>query len=532
MERIKNISTTTTVMRVRSHESSCCFQNTVCLSFFKKRLLKELIMNKIKYILLGFFYLMDASLWASASSAPVDISLPLDHFDHADMIDISKLCSVAYGRDSQYTDELEASGWSLADLETQGGYRYGVRAQNGPLSVLSFKGSDDTYCFAQDLNAERMETKEIFPNLPHDVMHRGFHTYFAALGTQEHLRHFEEDEFLVLAGHSLGGAVCYLAGLEMLSTLQTRPHHYPSHFCSLFTLGAPPAVGPNLCAPLSRISHLRITFDNDYVTLYTRGADSVSSPFCAADSQACYFAHTGEKKLLAGTGAVSHKCDTYVEALLSTAKGSIARIWDTTPPQPISLAPFISHALIPRYNISQMLSRYRSPEFPEAERILLTKKLVQSAWSGAYTRSTLHREFYPSRADDTMFYQIWRKHALGARQLTSSQDYIHLLLDLHGEYNFLNPLFSSKTLRFFDRIAKKNALTPDTLSHMIADAQHHTVSASALSSPVTDQVLFHSLATMHFLFSQGSAPLPPTREHRENPLKAFLLAYKTMTQSP
>lgn len=77
----------------------------------------------------------------------------------------------------------------------------------------------------------------------------------------------------------MGGAVCYLVGLEMLSTQQANPHHYPSHFCSLFTLGAPPVVGPRLCEPLSRISHLRITFDNDYVTLYTRGADTSPSPF-------------------------------------------------------------------------------------------------------------------------------------------------------------------------------------------------------------------------------------------------------------
>ncbi|MBA4117814.1 MAG: hypothetical protein C0514_02825 [Candidatus Puniceispirillum sp.] len=476
-----------------------------------------------KHVLWFCVQLANTCVWASSSSAPVDISFSIDHFDHADMVEVSKLCSVAYGKDSPYTTGLESAGWDITDLVTPNGYRYGVRAQNGPLSVLSFKGTDDGYSMLQDAKMARMSSAGVFPRLPHDDMHTGFHTYYSNLDVRPHLRKVAHDEFLILAGHSLGGAMCYFSGLEMLSMQQEDPHLYPSHFCSLFTLGAPAAVGPGLCTPLSRIAHLRIAFDNDPVTSLTRGPVTLHQPACRADSGTCYFNHTGAKVTLTGSGLASHTCDQYIEALVTTPPHEIAPIWGR--PHPISLAPYVSAVPKPS-NISQLLCRFRSPCFLETDHQHLMQHLISGAWNGTFLRNELHRAFYPSRAADTLFYQLWRKHHLYDAHLVSPQDYVDLLSDLHEKYDFLNPLYAQRTLGFFDRIAKKHGLSRETLEGVIDISREHTLPTSLYHSPLNDYLFtLFQMSTAHYLGQQSVPPAPTTTE---NHLTRFLLSYKKM----
>lgn len=494
------------------------------LGMLSKNLFRGHKMKFSEHVLWFCVQLATTCVWASSSSAPVDISFSIDHFDHADMVEVSKLCSVAYGKDSPYTTGLESAGWDITDLVTPNGYRYGVRAQNGPLSVLSFKGTDDGYSMLQDATMARMSSAGVFPRLPHDDMHTGFHTYYSNLDVRPHLRKVEHDEFLILAGHSLGGAMCYLSGLEMLSMQQEDPHLYPSHFCSLFTLGAPAAVGPRLCAPLSRIAHLRIAFDNDPVTSLTRGPVTLSQPACRVDSGTCYFNHTGEKVTLTGSGLATHTCDQYIEALITTPRDRVAPIWGE--PQSISLAPYVSAVYAPGYDTSRLLSHFRSADCEETKHRPLMQHLITGAWNGTFPRGTFHRSFSPSRADDTLFYQLWRRHNLYGAHLVSPQDYIDLLGALHEKYDYLNPLYTQRTLGFFDRIAKKHGLSRETLEGVIAASKAHTLPPSSYHSPVHDFVFTQAQMSMGILLGQQVAPPMPTT--RENPLTRFLLSYKKM----
>jgi hypothetical protein len=402
----------------------------------------------------------------SLASSP---GFSISHFDHEDLIEVAKLCDVAYGKTSPHTAALENLGWHIEELYSDTQYYYGIKATNGPLRVVSFKGTDDLGSVLSDCDAVRLSSREAFPDFSESVLHRGFYDYYQKLGAGAHFSKVDHDEFLVFSGHSLGGAMCSLAGLDLLTKQKKRPDLYPDQFCSILTLGAPAALGADLARELSVIPHLRIAFDNDPVTLVTRGDLRHSKLYCKPESEVCVFTHAGNLIKLYGTNLMNHGCTAYINNLIDLPRRDLYGIWGPWNEQKNALyytCPYLGSGIGFNCTDAQLIANFRSFNLPQDIALCGAQRLALSWWSLDYPQPYSNQAWHPRRCADTLFYQIWRTENLG--HLNWKGLSILLTLNtLHIKYCFLNESYRQNTLRYFHRLIM---MYPEDLEELIQKA--------------------------------------------------------------
>lgn len=425
----------------------------------------------IKFKLLLALCLVSNALLASTESR--EISYRLDHYDYQDVKEIAQLCHVAYGvEESPYTASLESAGWDIQELRNIDDYQYGVAANNGPLKVVSFKGTDDITTLLSDVDAVQASTETRFAMHPKSVVHRGIYDYYISVDPVEHFSHLDEDQFLVLSGHSLGGAVTNLAALDLVTIQNKAPHNFPDGFFSLFTLGAPPVLGPELCQVLcnnfARGTHGRVYFDNDPIATITRGKSGEPLNLLEEVDVNSVFKHTGYQIPFSGTGLLSHSVTTYIDHLASVKPSSIFPIWRTWEERgeakPIvyrNMGKVFFNATggSPGY----FLPNYNSLSFPEDIQRAFGKYLSSSGWAMARNTKTYHRSWHPKRFADLAFYKIWKSEHLGAKEFLES------IFLLERKFDFTSSDYYQNTFFHLERLMKKHNLTYSDIEEMCAE---------------------------------------------------------------
>ncbi len=410
---------------------------------------------------------MSNTLLASTESR--EISNLLNTYDHQDVKEMAQLCHVAYGvEESKYTSGLEEAGWDIVNLRNHDGYQYGIEANNGPLKVISFKGTDSYGHAVADLTAVRASTKVYFPDFPESVVHKGIFDYYEFLDPVEHFDHLDEDQFLVLSGHSLGGAVTNLAALDLIAMHDHNPHKFPEGFCSLLTLGAPPILGPELCEVLRlrfcRSAHTRFYFDNDPVALLTRGKSGKPHQINFVDDHHSVFQHASlcpDGVPLEGTGVLTHSSISYINHISSMVPDSVFAVWGTGSEsrwgEPI-------HSMrMGRHNFHEgseyLLSNYRSFDFSDDVQRALGKYLLTNNWT-TKRNEVFDDPYFGKRLSDLLFYKIWRTEKLGTKELLDA------LLLLNRDFTFDNPRSYQNTFLYLERLMKKLGLTYSEIEKM------------------------------------------------------------------
>ena len=128
--------------------------------------------------------------------------------------------------------------------------------------ILGFIGSRDIYDFKKNINVSPQEWP---PQDPHGYVHRGFISKLDMLLKEN----IEIDNFLnnnnniVLTGHSLGGAICTLLASKLVSEKKTID--------SIYTFGAPPM------ASTSFKEYYKTQGLNDVTYRYTTPKDPVTN---------------------------------------------------------------------------------------------------------------------------------------------------------------------------------------------------------------------------------------------------------------
>jgi len=367
---------------------------------------------------------------------------------------------------NQYTAELENSGWDIKELHNSSGYMYGIKSTNGPLTVISFKGTDDIKSLFCGLNAVPLPTKHIYPEFEEDVVHKGFFEYYAHLGAHEHFSKVDEDEFLVFSGHSLGGVACNLAAMDLIRMKMRKPNNYPHTFCSIFTLGAPALLGKNLRRVLNDnfrgSSHIRVFFDNDSAVQHILEANGEPLKVCHIKENTCIYKHGGDGHEIVGSGIFSHKCNTYISNL-STLKNRFWRDWSDFNEEPLYYE--YGNQIYFKASNEFLLRSYRSIEFSETAKKRLRTYLSDIFWD--YSRDASYSSPYrPIRCADTLFYQVWREENLSR---ISDLDIIKILESLDDKYGFLLQSYRKNSFLYFERFLKIHGVDIQKLEEMTYD---------------------------------------------------------------
>lgn len=456
------------------------------------------MIKKILYALFLFFTnsAIGASTSSIASKAP--ISYPLHMFDHADILDIAKLCEVAY-EDTVRLYELESSGWEINRLYTSSQYAYGIKATNGPLSVLSFKGTDDKTTFMGDMKAVRQSSEHIFPHFEADVLHKGIYDYYASLKAKEHFLKVDDDQFLVFCGHSLGGAASQLAGLELIDMKRKKPENYPDNFCSIFTMGAPAIMGFNLAKTLSTQipDNWRIYFDNDPVAKITRGKSKEAYKACNTEDDDCIFFQTGKKVKLSGKGTISHRCKEYIDNILSQSS-------KIKPPCRQFEEGEIHYQFMGgtyfRCLDGELLSYLRTFDLPN---FALEKAISHMLYLWSSTKKS-DRSFkncsdphHPYRGSDMLFYKLWRLEELF--KIKTVDEFVNKLKELQLKYNFTNGLYFEYTFLYLKRMIDSLKFIQPDLEELENRTKHLTRADATVKN----------FLERYFLTIRGEISYPP-----------------------
>ncbi|AIL12661.1 hypothetical protein IM40_02605 [Candidatus Paracaedimonas acanthamoebae] len=163
----------------------------------------------------GSYIALLAELLLHSLSFSSGIHKDLREYEWEDIYQIGLVSNAAYyyfncANDVKTSmEELEQAGWACK-LIGDGPFHV-IRAEYGPLVVLGFKGTTKTEDYASDLNAIRLTVTE---SEQQGVAHRGIYSYTKKLPASINalFNPDDGDELLVLAGHSLGGAVAQLKG--------------------------------------------------------------------------------------------------------------------------------------------------------------------------------------------------------------------------------------------------------------------------------------------------------------------------------
>lgn len=259
----------------------------------------------------------------------VAVSKELTTYTYQDIQAISFLCDVAYdGGESSYFKRLEDLAWKIEFLtDSPFTQSFGVKASNGSLTVIAFAGTKimgNFHTILQNMDALPSDSKAYFETLPiSGALHHGMATYYTNIKKAYNsflLDSFDRNLKLVLCGHSLGGAIAQLHALDIVNACHREPEKYPTNFCSIFTLGAPAFLDSSLAAYLDThftgSSHLRVSFDNDLISNYTRGPGHNLFPLHKSNDGKGPFVHAGHEISLQGEGFMAHRCAHYIESII------------------------------------------------------------------------------------------------------------------------------------------------------------------------------------------------------------------------
>lgn len=233
---------------------------------------------------------------------------------------------------------IESSGWDIQYRGNSPGSGF-FRAENGPLVVLAFKGTTDLDNIITDLDLIRFAVTE---GGQKGCVHRGIYSYSKGLPTLASLFNPDKgDEFLILTGHSLGGAVAQLKGFEAYDLFANSEL---TNFCSIATFGAPAILDKPLKTRFNQIfpgySNVQFSFGNDLVADFTRGPTLLIPELSSIDSSRSVFKRTGSKITLKSEGLLSHSMEEYLKAL-QDEKSRVLSSWPDNVYTPLTKeAPF------------------------------------------------------------------------------------------------------------------------------------------------------------------------------------------------
>ncbi|MFN7710373.1 MAG: lipase family protein [Holosporales bacterium] len=225
-------------------------------------------------------------------------------FSDEEIKDVVRLCKVSYGPEQPFHAQLLEHGWDIVFHSNNVDSRpYVITAQKEETTVIAYKGTDTWEEFAKDLSATPEKANKLYPGLKgsfHGGM-GGIYQQQRYTRAPELLRDLDLDaeDTLILAGHSLGGALATFGLLDITHKKREFEHLNPS----VFTFGAPAVLDRKLCSILDTLymptlRHWRFYFDNDPVVNATLIYD-----------------HAGFGIQLPHDGIVSHKCKTYIKAV-------------------------------------------------------------------------------------------------------------------------------------------------------------------------------------------------------------------------
>lgn len=287
---------------------------------------------KILYSFLSF------SIFISANASEFDRDLT--YMDYQDILQVAKLCDVAYDQtENKFKSQLEEIGWDINFLHLEELPKpVGLKAHNGPLTVIAYSGTDfnNPKTIKVDFNCGRCEAGTVFPFLKGlGYIHNGMSNYydhFASAKASSLLRNADSDQKVILTGHSLGGALAQLAGLDVYNNMIFNdPNNYSKDFCSIITLGAPTFMDEKICSIFNEIYpnfiHLRVAFENDLISKLSRGPQGSPLIIRNHNSSKGAYAQAGYEIKLPSDGTIlTHSCKKYIDYLCAKPPG-VTALW-------------------------------------------------------------------------------------------------------------------------------------------------------------------------------------------------------------
>lgn len=300
------------------------------------------------------FYVLGILAFSLPASASLKLAKPLTDYTYEEIQDVAYLCRCAYGKKG-LVPLLQERGW---DIEYCGkaveDTPLGLKATNGPLTVLSFAGTAFTgpsvvekfSTLLADIEAVRVNAGKEFNYLPlNATMHKGMHDYYLSikeLFAPLLFKSFCSGENLIIAGHSLGGSLAQLQAFELLSAWEKRADLSAKSACSILTLGAPAFLDQKSAAHLDLnfpgTSHLRLFLKNDPIVEVTRGPVGKPYLITPVEPGESVFVHAGYPVSLPNNDFFAHKCKSYIKAI-EARPDTLRALWPMTKPSLLPATP-------------------------------------------------------------------------------------------------------------------------------------------------------------------------------------------------
>ncbi|OJX06451.1 MAG: hypothetical protein BGO76_00880 [Caedibacter sp. 38-128] len=393
------------------------------------------------------------------------IARNLTEYDYEDIREFSKLCDVAYGKTSLYLEKLQDNHWDIDFLSTNPlSSPYGIKACNGPLTVIAYTGTnicENIQTFLADAQIARAECGHLFPELKgKGIFHRGigqFYTDLKDYRTVKLLKDFDPDEKLVLAGHSLGGALAVCGAIDLLYGQQHRSEVYPTKFCSLMTLGCPAFLDSSFRSYLDQsfteTSHLRLFFDQDPVSNFTRGPQGSPFNFQETSLETGAYVHSGFGLALPGEGFISHSCHEYIK-FIDRRPPTLETLWPIIDEE--SFVNSFQSIELSSYQISLIQKNYRNPKYSSK-----AKKLV----------SLLHYQSSHPRLSVDSRYSYWR---LALDSSLKPKHRLNRFEDFCDSYVGVNKENHPRVFQLSRKLIEQNSLPAETLLIEVLNGRIYT----------------------------------------------------------
>lgn len=287
---------------------------------------------KILYSFLSF------TIFISANAS--EFERDLTYMDYQDILQIAKLCDVAYDQtENKFKSQLEENGWDINFLPLKELPKpVGLKAHKGPLTVVAYAGTDfnNPQTIKVDFNCGRREAGTIFPFLKGlGYIHNGvsyYYDHFSSAKASSILRNGDSDQKVILAGHSLGGALAQLGGLDVYNKMIFNDGDQGfNNSCSILTLGAPTFMDEKICSVFDEIypkfSHLRVSFENDLISKLSRGPQGSPLIIRNHNNSKGAYAQAGYEITLPSDGTLlTHSCKKYIDYLCAKPPG-VTALW-------------------------------------------------------------------------------------------------------------------------------------------------------------------------------------------------------------